>query len=96
MKIENSTARIISDPSMEPYFISVDDYCYTLKQKITPTYTDSVKEYIQDVGHYSNMDSAIKKVMKLKVNTKSYNSLKEFITEYKQIQQLITKQFENL
>jgi hypothetical protein len=42
------------------------------------------------------MDSAIKKVMKLKVNTKSYDSLKEFITEYKQIQQLITKQFENL
>ena len=96
MKTETSSTRTISDPSMEPYFISMDDYCYTLKQKITPTYTDSGKEYVQDVGHYSNIDSAVKKVMKLKVNTKSYDSLKEFITEYKQIQQLITKQFEDL
>jgi len=96
MKTETSTTRTISDPSMEPYFISIDDYCYTLKQKITPTYTDSNKEYVQDVGHYSNIDSAIKKVMKLKVNTKSYDSLKEYVNEYKQVQQLITKQFENL
>jgi len=71
MKTEISSTRTISDPSMEPYFISMDDYCYTLKQKITPTYTDSGKEYVQDVGHYSNIDSVIKKVMKLKINTKS-------------------------
>jgi hypothetical protein len=96
MKTEISSTRTISDPSMEPYFISMDDYCYTLKQKITPTYTDSGKEYVQDVGHYSNIDSVIKKVMKLKINTKSYNSLKEYLQEYKQIQQLITKQFEDL
>jgi hypothetical protein len=96
MKTEISSTRTISDPSMEPYFISMDDYCYTLKQKSTPTSTDSGKEYVQDVGHYSNIDSAIKKVMKLKINTKSYNSLKEYLQEYKQIQQLITKQFEDL
>jgi hypothetical protein len=91
-----STTKTITDPSLEPYFISMDDYCYTLKQKITPTYSDSGKEYIHDVGHFTNVDGAIKKIIKLKVNTQSYESLKQYLEEYKNIQQSINKQFGNL
>ena len=88
------SAKTITDPTLEPYFISMDEYCYTVKQKVIPTYSDNKKEYVQDIGHYADLLGVIKKIIKLKTNSKSFSSLKEYLQEYKQIQESITKQFD--
>lgn len=85
MSTEKEYTRFINDPVMEPYFISMDDNCMTVNIRVTPDarYSDSGKEYTKIIGHYSNLASALKSIAKDKTNSKSYDSLKEYIDEYK-------------
>jgi uncharacterized protein YutD len=87
MNKEKEYTRFITDPLMEPYFISVDDNCMTVNIRVMPDarYTDSGKEYTKILGHYSNLSSALKSIVKDKINTQSYDSLQEYIQEYKSI-----------
>ena len=84
MSTEKEYTRFINDPLMDPYFISMDDNCMTVNIKVIPDsrYSDSGKEYTKIVGHYSNLGSALKSIAKDKVNSKSYESLKDYIEEY--------------
>lgn len=84
MSTEKEYTRFITDPVMEPYFISMDDNCMTVNIKVIPDarYTDSGKEYTKIVGHYSNLGSALKSIAKDKVNSKSYDSIQSYMTEY--------------
>lgn len=87
MSKEKEYIRFITDPLMEPYFIAMDSHCMTVNVKVIPDsrYTDSNKEYIKVVGHYHNLSSALEKIIKEKVNNKSYDSLKEYIESYKYV-----------
>jgi hypothetical protein len=84
MSTEKEYTRFITDPVMEPYFISMDDNCMTVNVKVIPDarYTDSGKEYTKIIGHYSNLGTALRSIAKEKVNSKSYDSLKTYINEY--------------
>ena len=84
MSTEKEYTRFITDLVMEPYFISMDDNCMTVNIKVIPDarYTDSGKEYTKIVGHYSNLGSALKSIAKDKVNSKSYDSIQSYMTEY--------------
>lgn len=84
MSTEKEYTRFITDPAMEPYFISMDDNCMTVNVRVIPDarYTDSGKEYTKIIGHYSNLSSALKSIAKDKTNSKSYDSLKTYIEEY--------------
>ena len=95
MTTEKEYTRFINDPVMEPYFISMDDNCMTVNIKITPDarYSDSGKEYNKIVGHYSNLGSALKSIAKDKANSKSYDSLQEYMSEYNNIINSFTDKF---
>ena len=84
MTKEKEYTRFITDPVLEPYFISMDDNCMTVNIKVIPDarYSDSGKEYTKIVGHYSNLGSALKSIAKDKVNSKSYDSIQSYVTEY--------------
>ena len=84
MSTEKEYTRFITDPAMEPYFISMDDNCMTVNVRVIPDarYTDSGKEYTKIIGHYSNLSAALKSIAKDKTNSKSYDSLKTYIEEY--------------
>jgi len=84
MTIEKEYTRFITDPVMEPYFISMDDHCMTVNIKIIPDvrYSDSGKEYTKIIGYYSNLGLALKSIAKNKINSKSYDSIKSYIDEY--------------
>ncbi len=79
-----SNIKTINDPLIEPYSIQIDQYCYTVLERITPDirYTSSGKEYIKPVGHYTNFNSCLEAIAKCKTNSKNYNSIKAFIKEY--------------
>jgi len=84
---EETSQKIISDPILEPFSITLDPYCYILIEKITPdpNYTSSGKVYTKTIGHYSKFNYCLEVIAKLKANTKSYNTLKGYIEEYKKI-----------
>ena len=84
MSTEKEYTRFITDPAMEPYFISMDDNCMTVNIKVIPDarYTDSGKEYTKIIGHYSNLSAALKSIAKDKTNSKSYDSIQEYIETY--------------
>lgn len=92
---EKEYTRFVKDPIMEPYFISIDDHCVTVNISITPDarYTDSVKEYTKIIGHYSNMGSALRTIIKNKINNHSYDSLKEYMNEYNSLTEVFGKTF---
>jgi hypothetical protein len=84
---KESNAKTITDPLLEPYYIAMDQYCYTVFETITPdpTFTENGKNYFKSVGHYSNVGDALNAIAKRKATSKSYNSIREFIEDYKQI-----------
>lgn len=85
--LAETSQKQITDPNLEPYFIVLDPYCFILKENITPdpNYESSGKVYQQIIGHYSKLGSCLEVIAKLKTNTKSYNTIKEYIGEYKRI-----------
>lgn len=84
MTKEKEYTRYINDPIMDPFFISMDDSCITVNAKVMPDarYTTSTKEYTKIIGHYSNIKSALKSIANQKINSKSYDSLREYMNEY--------------
>ena len=93
MTKEKEYTRTITDPVMEPYFISVDDNCMTVNIKVTPDarYSDSGKEYTKVIGHYSNLTTALKTIAKDKTNSQSYDSLQGYMQEYNTITENLIK-----
>jgi hypothetical protein len=95
MSTEKEYTRFINDPEIEPYFISMDDNCMTVNLKVTPDarYSNSGKDYTKIIGHYSNLGSALRSIAKDKANSKSYTSLKEYISEYNTMINSFTQKF---
>ena len=79
----------ITDPKMEPYYIGKDTYCYTVYEVVTPQEKylekDSEgKDYEKPVSHHTDFGSALKRVMKEKLNREKghYTSIKEYIERW--------------
>ena len=93
---EYSEVITISDPLIEPFFITKDRYCYTvnLKTKTNPKYTEKgdSKEIIKSIGHYSSLAHALKVIGKDKVQfKKEYNNINEYIDEFKRVNEEVYK-----
>lgn len=72
----------IKDPALGQYFIQVDDLNYSAYKTIIP---DSGKPYDSCVGHFKNLATALERIAEHKVRQQSYNTLKEYIEELKNI-----------
>jgi|TARA_B100001094_G_scaffold187041_1_gene181235 hypothetical protein len=82
----------ISDPLMEPYYITRDELCYTVNERITPDKNHfrskgNGTEYAKPQGYYPEFQQALVKVAKEKLHTrKNYETLSEFLNEFKLIE----------
>tara|TARA_B100001093_G_C26148318_1_gene726342 strand:- start:21 stop:275 length:255 start_codon:yes stop_codon:yes gene_type:complete len=72
----------IKDPILGEYFIQIDDYNYSAFKTIMP---DSGIPYEHNIGHFSNLGNALKRIAEHKVRQQSYNSIKDYIIELKNI-----------
>ena len=72
----------IKDPILVEYFIQIDDYNYSAFKTITP---DSGITYDHNIGHFSSLGSALKRIAEHKVRQQSYSSIKTYITELNNI-----------
>lgn len=93
----------IKDPTIELFFITKDQYCYTVMETITPDDKNigkfgkkdngnQGKNYEKSVGHYSSLSSALKKITELKIDLKdNYSTIMEYINEFDKQQESINK-----
>ena len=81
MPRESKTLNFITDPVLEPYYIQLDEYCYIAQKS---TFSDSGKEYQSTVGHYNSLGNCLKAIARDSINSKSYESVKEYLKSFEQ------------
>jgi Tfp pilus assembly protein PilF len=91
---KRKSIQTIRDPRLDPYFITKDEYSYTIKQTVTSDATHfrskgKSKTYEKSLYYVSSMGHALKKIAELHTTEKNYNNLKDFIDDYKNISDTI-------
>jgi predicted nucleic acid-binding Zn-ribbon protein len=97
----------IKDPVLEPYYVSKDQYCFTVVETITPDDKNigrfkkedkgnQGKNYEKPVSHHSTFAAALSKIAIEKVSLKSeYNSIQSYVAEWtdqqEQLKEVINK-----
>lgn len=86
----------ITDPLLEPFFITKDEYSYTVKQNVTSDATHfrskgNAKTYEKSLYYFANFDQALNKIAELQAGVDNYDSLKDFIENYTKISTNIKK-----
>lgn len=91
MRQKGSTSlRHIKDPLLENYYIKVDDNCMTLVETIV---SDGGKTYEKPVSYHTSFDKVLAAFVKEKVNATSYDSIQEYLDNYKTLTNQITAKF---
>jgi len=83
-KTKSDSITFITDPLIEPFYISKDQYCYTVLENITSS--ESSNQYQKVLGHYTDLASCLKQIIQSKVDKKGdYLSIKSYINEWNEI-----------
>lgn len=86
----------IKDPILEPFFITKDQYGYTVNEKVeTSNMSNDLKSSkSKPVGYYQNFDMALREIAtgRLNAKNKSYD-LQEYINEWRNITNEIADKF---
>ena len=85
---------IIKDPLLDPFFIIIEDDCFTLKESCTYESGKNVgQEYEKTLGHYMQEPVVLRKIILLKLaRTEQVVDLKKWFEMYSQL----TTQLKNL
>ena len=86
----------IKDPALEPYFITKDEHCYTLKELVQPNSNHfrtqgEGKSYEKSLSYYPKIEQVLERIARLKMDSKDYNSLTEYINEFKLVNNNLIK-----
>lgn len=87
---KRKTNQTLTDPKLEPFFITVDDYCFTIKERVTSD-TDhfksngKVKMYEKSLFYVPNLGIALTRIAELKAGIGDFNSLDEYLKNYETI-----------
>jgi hypothetical protein len=87
MTTKRKSIQTITDPLLEPFFITKDEYSYTVKQNVTSDATHfrskgKTKTYEKSLYYFTNFEQALQKIANLKADMESFNSLEEYINNY--------------
>ena len=87
MTTKRKSIQIITDPLLEPFFITKDEYSYTIKQKVTSDASHfrskgNSKTYKKSLYYFSNFGQALRKIADLKSDIEDFNSLDKYIKNY--------------
>ena len=80
----------ITDPLLEPFFITKDEYSYTVKQNVVSDASHfrskgNSKTYEKSLYYFTNLGQALNKIAELQSGMESFDSLKEYINQYTKI-----------
>lgn len=82
--------QIITDPLLDPFFITKDEYSYTVKQNVESDASHfrsngKSKTYEKSLYYFSNFSDALNKIANLKSEQEDFDSLDKYIENYKSI-----------
>ncbi len=87
MTTKRKSIQTITDPLLEPFFITRDEYSYTIKQNVTSDASHfrskgKSKTYEKSLYYFANLDQALQKIANLKSDIGNFDSLEEYINNY--------------
>ena len=90
MTTKRKSIQTITDPLLEPYFITKDEYSYTVKQNVTSDVSHfrskgNAKTYEKSLYYFAKLEQALQKIANLQASTENYHSLEEYINDYTKI-----------
>lgn len=96
MTLKRKSIQTITDQALEPFFITKDEYSFSVKQNVTSDTSHfrskgKSKTYEKTLYYYPTFGSAVNKIAELKLESEDYEDLKEYIENYK----LISNQIKN-
>jgi len=80
--------QVITDPLLEPFFITKDEYSYTVKQNVTSNASHfrakkgTPKTYEKSLYYFTRFEQALQKIANLKADEENFDSLEEYINNY--------------
>ena len=94
MSLKRKSIQTITDPLLEPYFITKDEYSYSVKEMVTPDTNHfrskgKSKSYEKSHYFYPELGQAINKIAELKSTKTDFNNLNEYLENYKLIKNQI-------
>lgn len=80
----------ITDPLLEPFFITKDEYSYTVKQNVTSDASHfrskgNAKTYEKSLYYFTHFNQALNKIAELQAGIENFDSLEEYINQYTKI-----------
>ena len=75
MTTKRKSIQTITDPLLEPFFITKDEYSFTVKQNVTS----------KSLFFYADFARALEKIAQVKAEMGNFDSLEEYIENYKSI-----------
>lgn len=93
---QRKSIQTITDPILEPFFITKDEYSYTVKQNVTSDASHfrskgKTKTYEKSLYYFTNLGQALTKIASLQADLEDVSSLNEYINQYTQISNNIKK-----
>jgi hypothetical protein len=87
MTTKRKSIQTITDPLLEPFFITKDEYSYTVKQNVTSDASHfrakgKAKTYEKSLYYFANFEQALQKIANLKADMENFDSLEEYINNY--------------
>lgn len=87
---------IIKDPALDPFYLSRDQYCYTVYENVTPDPSNlendsKGKDYQKSHGYYSKLSNALEAIAKMKIDSqnKEYSTIRSYIKEWESQRKLM-------
>lgn len=80
----------ITDPILDPYFITKDDHCYTVNVKVESDKDHfrskgKSKTYSKSISYHARFDQALRWISDEQLHIKKKLDLNEFLTHFKNI-----------
>lgn len=93
--------QIITDPLLEPFFITKDEYSFTVKQNVTSDSSHfrskgKSKTYEKSLYYYATFSRALNKIAELKSDIGDFSNLTNYLENYKQISNQIKQYTDGL
>jgi hypothetical protein len=87
---KRKTNQTLTDSKLDPFFITVDDYCFTVKEKVTSDAahfksSGKIREYEKSLSYQPNLGAALAKIAELKAGIGDFNSMDEYLKNYENI-----------
>ena len=78
----------ITDPILDPYFITKDDHCYTVNVKVESDKDHfrskgKSKTYSKSISYHARFDQALRWISDEQLHIKKKLDLNEFLTQFK-------------